>query len=296
MVHVTISIGVRVRCVFVTDLHGHKDRYEAFFDIVESECPDAAFLGGDLLPNVYRSEKNARAFIKYMLQRMRDARRKANTGFYMILGNDDPRMFETLFKDASDKGILDYIHFRAVPFGDLWVAGYAYVPPSPFGLKDWEKYDVSRYVGPGCVDPSEGHHTARTPEDEAAQTYISEDLMRMGALCDPKKTIYLFHAPPANTDLDKADLEGVMVDHVPMDIHIGSEAIAKFIKKHEPLLTLHGHVHESARITGRWKTRTGHTNSYNAAHDGPELSLVRFDTEDLGRATRELVPTARPSS
>lgn len=288
--------GVHVRCVFITDLHGHKDRYKALFNIIENEHPDAAFLGGDLLPNAYLSEKKTRAFINYVLQGMCDARKKANTRFYVILGNDDPRMFEKRFQNASDEGILDYVHFRAVPLGDLWVVGYAYVPPSPFGLKDWEKYDVSRYVGPGCVDPSEGLRTAPTPEDEAAQANISEDLSRLVTLSDPKKTIYLFHAPPANADLDRADLEGVMVDHVPMDLHVGSEAICRFIKERGPLLTLHGHVHESTRITGNWKVRIGQTYCYNAAHDGQELSLVRFDTQDPGSAIRELVPTRTLSS
>jgi len=32
------------------------------------------------------------------------------------------------------------------------------VPPTPFLLKDWEKYDVSAYVDPGCVSPEEGYH------------------------------------------------------------------------------------------------------------------------------------------
>lgn len=288
--------GVHVRCVFVTDMHGHKDRYEAFFKIVEREHPDAALMGGDLLPNAYISEKEARSFINYMLKGIRGSRSNAHTRFYVILGNDDPRVFEKRFQEASDEGILEYVHFRAAPLGGLWVAGYSYVPPTPFGLKDWEKYDVSRYVGPGCMDPSEGQRTAPQPDAEAAQAYISEDLALIGTLSDPKKTIYLFHAPPANTDLDKADLEGVMVDHVPMDTHIGSEAIAKFIKKREPFMTLHGHVHESASITGKWSARIDRTYSYNGAHDGPELSLVRFDTEDPGSATRELVPTRTLSS
>lgn len=285
-----------MRCLFASDLHGHRKRYDALFKAASSERPDAVFLGGDLLPNAFGYNERMDLFIKDVMRGIRDIRKVSNTRFFVILGNDDPRAFERYFINASEAGVIDYVHFKTVRFGDLWVAGYSYVPPSPFGLKDWEKYDVSRYVGPGCMDPSEGQRTAPQPDAEAAQAYISEDLALIGTLSDPKKTIYLFHAPPANTDLDKADLEGVMVDHVPMDTHIGSEAIAKFIKKREPFMTLHGHVHESASITGKWSARIDRTYSYNGAHDGPELSLVRFDTEDPGSATRELVPTRTLSS
>jgi hypothetical protein len=47
-------------------------------------------------------------------------------------------------------------------------------------------------------------------------------------------------------------------------------------------------VHESARITGEWATQLGDTYAFSAAHDGPELALVRFDPEEPGAATREL--------
>jgi hypothetical protein len=53
---------------------------------------------------------------------------------------------------------------------------------------------------------------------------------------------------------------------------------------------LHGHVHESARVTGSWKEKIGRTYSLSAAHDGPELAVVRFDTNHLEHATRELLP------
>ncbi len=44
-----------------------------------------------------------------------------------------------------------------------------------------------------------------------------------------------------------------MVDHVPLDVHVGSIAIRRFIEARQPLAALHGHVHESARLTGAWR-------------------------------------------
>ncbi len=45
------SEGLRLPlCFFVTDLHGHADRYGKLFTSILTERPDAVFLGGDLLP------------------------------------------------------------------------------------------------------------------------------------------------------------------------------------------------------------------------------------------------------
>jgi len=63
----------------------------------------------------------------------------------------------------------------------------------------------------------------------------------------------------------------------------------RFIERHQPLLTLHGHVHESAALTGAWMDRIGETVCLSAAHDGPELSLIRFFPEKPAEAERGLL-------
>ena len=98
------------------------------------------------------------------------------------------------------------------------------------------------------------------------------------------------------SEADLADLADKMVDHAPLDPHIGSIAIQRFIQERQPLLTLHGHVHESRRLTGRWREQSGRTTSFNAANDGPELALVRFDPADLMQASLELIPPQSSAS
>jgi Icc-related predicted phosphoesterase len=80
-----------------------------------------------------------------------------------------------------------------------------------------------------------------------------------------------------------------MVDHAPVDVHVGSIAIRRFIETRQPLVTLHGHIHESARLTGSWRQQIGRTWALSAAHDGAELALVRFDPREPANATRELI-------
>jgi len=80
-----------------------------------------------------------------------------------------------------------------------------------------------------------------------------------------------------------------MIDHVPLDSSLGSIAVRRFIEARQPLLTLHGHVHESVRLSGSWRDRIGLTQCFSAAHDGADLALVRFDPGNLDAATRELI-------
>jgi Icc-related predicted phosphoesterase len=176
-----------------------------------------------------------------------------------------------------------------MPFGDYHVLGYSFVPPSPFPLKDWERYDVSRYVDPGCVSPEEGRRTVSVEARETRYATIERDLDRLAGGLDMARTIVLFHTPPYETNLDRAPLDGKHIDHVPLDVHVGSIAVRRFIESRRPLVTLHGHVHESAHLTGTWRDRIGPTHLFSAAHDGAELALVRFDLENLEGARRELL-------
>ena len=152
-------------------------------------------------------------------------------------------------------------------------------PPLPFLLKDWERYDVSRYVPHGSVSPEEGRRTVEVSSQEARYSTIKEDLEDLAGDGSLDNAVFLFHTPPHETALDRAALDGKSIDHVPLDLHVGSIAVRRFIEGRQPLITLHGHIHESPRLTGSWKDRLGRTHLFSAAHDGPELALVRFDLE-----------------
>ena len=181
------------------------------------------------------------------------------------------------------------IHFKEALAGEYTVYGYACVPPTPFLLKDWERYDVSRYVDPGCIPPEDGWRSVSMPANEIRHATIQADLEKLAAETDLSRSIFLFHAPPYQTSLDRAALDGRMIDNVPLDVHVGSIAIRRFILKRQPRITLHGHIHESARLTGSWRERLGQTWAFSAAHDGPELALIRFDPADPAGAIRELL-------
>jgi Icc-related predicted phosphoesterase len=242
------------RCLFASDLHGHVDRWEKLLAETEARRPDAVLVGGDLLPggaSLAGPPDFLRSWLGPRLEALRERMASSYPQIFAIFGNDDPRSFEPSLGALEAAGLLRHAHGRRLPLGAHSVYGYACVPPTPFALKDWERYDVSRYVDPGCVSPEEGRRSVAV--------------------------------------LDRADLDGREIDHVPVDPHVGSIAIRRFLEARQPLVSLHGHVHESARLTGAWQARLGRTVCLSAAHDGPELALVRFDLEDPGAAVRELL-------
>jgi Icc-related predicted phosphoesterase len=208
---------------------------------------------------------------------------------FVILGNDDGRVEEAAMLDAATRGAWTYAHGRRCDFAGYEVYGYSYIPPSPFRLKDWERYDVSRYVDPGCVSPEHGWRTRKVEPRVTRYATIAEDLEKLTTGRELDRAVILSHSPPYQTNLDRAALDGKVIDHVPVDVNVGSIAIRRFIESREPLLTLHGHVHESARLTGAWRDRIGRTHLFGAAHDGPELALVQFDLDDLDGADRLLL-------
>jgi Icc-related predicted phosphoesterase len=278
--------------LFVTDLHGQTDRYDRLFAVMTLERPDALFIGGDLLPHCKVLGSADEFLPDYLLPRFRTARQALGVDYpqiFLILGNDDPRFHEESFRAGSARGLWHYAHAQKLAMGSSSVYGYACVPPTPFLLKDWERYDVSRYIPPGCVSPEEGFRTVEAEESQTKWGTIQRDLALLVDDSPVDNAIFLFHTPPYETSLDRAGLEGRVYEHVPIDVHVGSIAVRRFIEERQPLLTLHGHVHESARLSGEWKIRLGKTVCINGAHDGPELSLVRFDPASPWAATKELL-------
>lgn len=284
-------------CFFVSDLHGRIPRYRSLFESIQKEEPSAVFLGGDLLPHGVHTgipdtldiQNFVLDFLEPGFEKLRYKMKENFPRVFLILGNDDPRVAEKDLSDGERSGLWEYISNRCAFFENTPVFGYPYVPPTPFLLKDWERYDVSRFVDPGCVSPEEGWRSVKVSEQEARFSTIEQDLERLSGSNDLSNAIFLFHSPPYQTQLDLLDVAGKTIDHVPLDVHAGSIAIKRFIEARQPLITLHGHLHESPRLSGAWRCCIGRTFCFSAAHDGPELALVRFFPDNPQDVTREFL-------
>lgn len=269
--------------LFISDLHCSKRKYDFLFSQILKHKPALVFLGGDLggkiCPDSLGSKNFYRDFLQKRLQSLQAEMKESYPRIFVIMGNDDPILQESELIALAKMKLIEYVHEKIIPFGDYEIAGYSYVPPTPFLNKDWEKYDVSGFVDVGCVSPECGYRCIEVDHHYLRYHTIKRDLEKLFAK-DVSRTIFLFHAPPYQTNLDRAALDGQSVDHVPLDVHVGSIAIKEFILTRLPYITLHGHIHESTRLTGKWQQKIGTTYCFQGALEKDDIGLIKFDLEN----------------
>jgi Icc-related predicted phosphoesterase len=174
--------------------------------------------------------------------------------------------------------------------------GLAFVPPTPFSFKDFERRDTAE---PDPREPQFGRAVLATPEGfETIADFdaylnslptIAEELSRLSPE-SPGRAIGVMHAPPSETRCD------VLFNRR----HIGSRAIRRWIERHQPLLTLHGHIHESPEQSGACFDRIGATLVVNPGASGRRPHWVHIDLDNLaeiehsvyGRQSTGLGPAA----
>jgi Icc-related predicted phosphoesterase len=99
------------------------------------------------------------------------------------------------------------------------------------------------------VNPTPWHTPREAPEEELAE--MIEEIV--AGLADPSKAIFNFHAPPIESTLDTCAMLDASTDPPsqvvrggqPVMYGAGSTAVRAALEQHQPLLGLHGHIHES---------------------------------------------------
>ncbi|MFB3886737.1 MAG: metallophosphoesterase [Thermodesulfobacteriota bacterium] len=280
-----------MKFLYASDLHGKISLYEGLFSLAISSSAEIIALGGDLLPSLPPTKRYEdmlpnqmafisqflRGFLKEIIERTRTKR------IFLISGNWDlgyPYLFE-----ESTEGIVD-LNQKIDQISDGYeLIGYPFVPPTPFRPKDYEKMDDPESAWPPQKNPS----YIRTCEQTVQLTPIDphlflkkretirEDLDRLPKPPQPNRAIYIMHSPPFGTRLDV--IEGGK--------SAGSRSIRAFIQEHQPLLTLHGHIHESPDLSGSYFDRIGKTLSINPGQsiwkekESSKLYAVTFEMENL---------------
>jgi Icc-related predicted phosphoesterase len=285
-------------CFFVSDLHGKMSRYEALLKLIKKEKPDFVFIGGDLFP--HRSIQPNQTLLKegdfvkdFMIpkfDKLKESLDCAYPDIFLIPGNDDLKILFDAVADGEKSDLWRNLHNRCIVIGKYRFYGYGCVPPTPFMIKDWDRFDISKEIEKGCIAPSNGFHSV-PPDHDPENDTIQNDLQSLVNNDNLEFGVFLFHSPPYQTVLDNAVLHTVDPDLQSAILNVGSKAIRNFINEKQPYITMHGHIHESPRITGEWKQALARTWSFSAAHDGPELSVIKFELNDPLSATRRLVKT-----
>lgn len=156
---------------------------------------------------------------------------------FVMPGNDDPSGVERAIEEAPGVQACDE---RIVDLG----AGYAMVS---LGYSNLTPFDSPREL--------EEDELYRRVERMAEQI---EDLTHC---------VFNLHVPPYASDLDIApeldeNLQVVLAAGQPKMAPCGSTAVRDLIERYQPLVSLHGHVHES-----RGATRIGRTLAINPGSD-----------------------------
>jgi Icc-related predicted phosphoesterase len=114
-------------------------------------------------------------------------------------------------------------------------------------------------------------HANPTPWDSPRELDESELYRHLKQLADrleaPERAIFNLHVPPHDSGLDVAvrireDLTPEIRNGQPVEAAVGSTAVRQIIEEYQPLLSLHGHIHES-----RNATRIGRTLALNSGSE-----------------------------
>jgi Icc-related predicted phosphoesterase len=161
-------------------------------------------------------------FKQLMLQRLQEwielaDERLAGADFkvYMAPGNDDYFEVDKIIEDSK---VIVNCNNRKVLVGDHEMVTFSWTNPTPW-------------------------NTPREKSDEELEPMLEELIAKVN---DKSNAIFNFHAPPYGSSLDLApELDANLTQAAERKIHVGSKAVAKMIEKYQPLVGLHGHIHES---------------------------------------------------
>ncbi len=273
-----------LRIIYTSDLHGDQELYRAAGEAALRTSARAVVLGGDLCPGTpsASSVQLPRSQPEFLLNEvgpMVEGWKRAHPALriFAIPGNDDCQTILAALHELEERGLVENLHQRVLKLDSFTLVGLSFVPPTPFSIKDFERRDSEGdsarepQIARSVVGTSAGFRDVADFEQylEALPT-IKEELDRL-SIDDPERTVAVIHCPPFRTRCD------VLFNGQP----IGSRAVRRWIERHQPLLTLHGHIHESPKMTGSFFDRIGRTLIINPGASGREPHTVEIDIENL---------------
>jgi Icc-related predicted phosphoesterase len=268
--------------LYTSDLHGHPGLYREALDVARHYRVRAIVLGGDLAPHADppQQEKFYRSFL---LPLLRDYLAEAGSAdITYIFGNDDWKTSGELLEAAGLDRLRD-AHLRVLPFLDgTHIAGLASVPITPFVMKDWERWEEGRASLQARLDGMRSVAGGKlAPFDfrgrEEAESLARELSVIETAIPDGARLFCAFHGPPY----------GTACDQVAPGLHVGSRDVRTFLERVQPVLSLHGHIHESPQVSGRYADRIGRTICVNPGQRmGSALHAVTFRVGDVAGTLR----------
>jgi Icc-related predicted phosphoesterase len=138
----------------------------------------------------------------------------------------------------------------------------------------------------GWSNPTPWHTPRECSEDELLQK-LERTVAKVKNL---ETSVFCFHCPPYDSQIDfapklKEDLTPIYAHGKPLMVPVGSKSVRAVIEKYQPLLGLHGHIHESSGYL-----KIGRTQCVNPGSEYGEgilrAYLVELDGSKITRLQR----------
>ncbi len=287
-------MGREIRLFFATDIHGSERCFRKFINAGKFYKADVLIMGGDvtgkmLVPIVEGSGGRFAAEVFGVLRRFDDAELPGiekligDAGYYPYRTTADEvaelRADETRV-DAVFRAVMTQTITRWLELAETRLAGTEIACLVSPGNDDQPFIDGLLASSPRVINPDARvvelpggfelvslGYANRTPWNSPRELDEAELAARIGALAaqtsHPDRAIFNLHVPPKESGLDQAvllddQLSPVLRNGSPVVGGVGSSAVRELTDRFQPVLALHGHIHES-----RGKVKIGRTISLN---------------------------------
>jgi Icc-related predicted phosphoesterase len=268
-----------MRVCFTSDLHGAASLYEQLEELLRAQTPDLLILGGDLFPDGERDDPLGTqvAYVERdFIPRLASWRALApRLTIACCVGNHEWRCAGDVLGRQHDAGRLVLLdHHRVWMHRGVSFLGYGLTPATPHWVKDFERLDLP-------IDPVPTFGGVVWDVARKAVRYVvpAAHFIPAGAISTDLNSavraappwILVAHCPPYETKLDRLPT---------LPAPVGSRAVRQFIEVRQPLVSLHGHIHESPEVTGRYRDNIGQTLCINPGQGPDRLHAVLFDSDN----------------
>lgn len=287
----TSGDGKQARIFFCTDVHGSTVCFRKFINASEFYGAKVLILGGDVTGKMvvpiarqtddrylttfagedleFTDEDDVRNF----------AKRTTNMGFYPKLMDEDefravrasPEAQDQLFRELIRERLEEWIEYADTKLDGTEIRAFAAPGNDDFFEVDemLERSEHIELLEMRVHRITEDHEIAtsgwsnQTPwntEREATEEDLADRIGDMLAQVeDMERCIFNLHVPPYDSKIDSCpklddELQVVYSMGNPVMAPAGSTAVREAVERHQPLLGLHGHIHE-----GRGEARIGRT-------------------------------------
>ncbi len=265
-----------MKVLALADVHQSEQHWDMLNRAVQEESPALVLIAGDLLPK-YEGILAQVSFVPRLREYASSIRAKG-AELILTLGNDDNQLVIPEMEKGDREGLWHYIPDQVREVKKYDFCGCPWVRDYPFAYKYWVAPDSP---GELFIDPVQlGPPAIINADNEIEQiadlkAYLEDKLSVTDSLdsmaeqvSDLKRSIWLIHDPPGGFELDLCATGN----------RVGSPAVYRFLKEKQPLLSIHGHIHEAPTYNGGiWTVKIGKTRCIQAGQVENDLSYVTFD-------------------